>query len=148
MERILLLLTLIAALALAASPASAQPLPESGIISASPSHVHFGSVSLGQSKGPVTVTLTGNQLCCSTWMTTVTTNFPPHSGFHVDSNSCPTFPTGDVADLFDPGDSCTMRLSMDGVARGYYRGTVTVGWGCCHGLPATVITMRGATRPG
>jgi hypothetical protein len=138
-----LLLCAVCPLALAATSAWAQ----SASVTASPSHVQFGAVPIGGHK-TATVTLTNDTSSQVSVAGVHLTEFPAGSGFGAES-FCPATP-------LQPGDSCTVQVSMTGDAKGHYKGTVVLTTfmacaltpeGCSESSRDVVITLKGTTRP-
>jgi len=150
MKRVLLLCA-VSALALAASPAATgQKAPtvtmsEPGMVTA---RVQFGSVQVG---GQETVAVTlANATSEPIFVGLHLVEFPAGSGFDTESFCL-------AAGGLQPGDSCTVEVSMTGDAAGHYKGKVVLTTfmpcsltpeGCPNGgSPDVVITLNGTTRP-
>ena len=151
MKRVLLLCAA-GALALAAPPLAAGQktqtvtLSEPGIVTA---RIQFGSVRVG-GRETAAVTLanaTSEPIVVGLHLT----EFPARSGFDAESFCL-------AADGLQPGESCTVQVSMTGEAPGHYKGRVILTTfmpcsltpeGCPNGgSPDVVITVTGTTRPG
>jgi hypothetical protein len=121
-------------------------LSEPGIVTAS---VHFGSVRIGAEK-TATVTL-ANATSEPIFVGLHLTEFPAGSGFAAES-FC------GAVDGLQPGETCTVQVSMTGEEPGHYKGRVVLTTfmscaetpeGCPNGgSPDVVITLSGTTRPG
>lgn len=146
------LLALCAAAVLAAPTAAAREKKQAvvlkgpGLVTA---RVEFGAVPVGGQKTVELTLVNGNSQ--PMWIGLHFVDSPVGAGFDASWAVCPPAPL-QPSDPLQPGDSCTLRVSMTGEATGHYTGKVglVTDSPSCPAVcgPDAVITLRGVTRRG